>query len=57
MDLNKGRNLNFMWMALNNIPHWSTVELSLKFLTNMGVTTDDVNCFEQFINPQKILEG
>jgi hypothetical protein len=57
MYLNKGRILYFMWMALNDIPHWSTVELSLKFLIYTGVPIDDVNCFEQFINPKKLPEG
>jgi len=54
MDLNIGRMLYFMWMALNDILHWSTVELSLKLLINTRVTISDVNSLEQFINPKKI---
>jgi len=57
MGLNKGRILYFVWLALNDIPHWSTVEPSLKILINTGVPTDDVNCFEQFINPKKFPES
>jgi hypothetical protein len=46
-----------MWLALNDIPHWSAAEPSLKILINTGVPTDDVNCFEQFINPKKFPES
>jgi hypothetical protein len=47
----------FMWMALNDIPQWSSVEPSLKVLINKGVSIDDVKCFDQFINLKKFLEG
>ena len=42
---------------MNDISHRRTVELSVKFLTNMGVSTDNVKYFEQFINPKKLPEG
>jgi hypothetical protein len=41
----------------NDIPQWSDVELSLKFLINKGVSIDDVKCFDQFISLKKFLEG
>jgi hypothetical protein len=47
----------FMWMALNDVPEWSSVELSVKFQINKGVSVDDVKCFDQFINLKKFLEG
>jgi hypothetical protein len=46
----------FKWKALNDIPQWSSVELSLRFLVNKGVPIDDVKCFEQFNNPKKFPE-
>jgi hypothetical protein len=46
----------FMWMALNDITQWNSVELSLKFLINKGVSIDDVKYFDQFINLKKFLE-
>jgi hypothetical protein len=47
----------FMWMALNDIPQWSSVELPLKFLINKSVSIDDVKCFDHCINLKKFLEG
>jgi hypothetical protein len=47
----------FMWMALHDIPQWSNVELSQKFLLNRGVSIDGVTYLDKFINLKKFLEG
>jgi hypothetical protein len=36
-----------VWMALNYIPQYSSVELPLKFLIKVFISTDDVKCFDQ----------
>jgi hypothetical protein len=47
----------FMWTALKDIPQWNSVQLSVRFPKNMGVSTDDGKRFDQFIDLQKFLEG
>jgi hypothetical protein len=46
----------FTWMALNDIPQWSSVQRFLILLINKGVSIDNVNCFDQFTNLMKFLE-
>jgi hypothetical protein len=48
----------FMWIALNDIPQWSTAELSLKFLIKKkSISNDDITYSDQFTNLKKFLTG
>ncbi|XP_070622768.1 uncharacterized protein [Erythrolamprus reginae] len=47
----------FAWMALSETPSWSDVEACVTYLRVKGLEIDSMECFTQFSNLKKFVEG